>query len=105
MGEYTDSCGTPACALGHYASRGDLQKAFKLGDPSGTSSYQFVVLRKWGGFVDYYAGAVLDHFGIEYPEAGELFGGNGCGGAKTVKQAAKYIENFVKRKGFDVEEA
>lgn len=87
-------CGTPACALGHYAARGDLQKTFKL-DPE----YGDVRLR--GGEEDlvwYNDGPVRTHFGLSGGEAYELFGGYGCGDAETAKQAARYIERFVARK-------
>lgn len=94
-------CGTPACALGHYAARTDLQRLLKI----------VVVKDNWYG-VSYAAmgmygvknsnwcqqNEVEHHFGISTDEFIELFDYNGCGGAKTPLQAAKYIEKFVKRK-------
>ena len=40
----------------------------------------------------------LEHFGINHEEAEKLFGAQGCGGARTSKAAARYIERFVARK-------
>jgi len=86
--DYKRSCNTPACALGHYA--------FNCG-PKGQRIY-------W----DHEKGAMAH--GMELGEAGEiefaigmgeydeLFGGSGCDGAKTAKQAAKYIRAFVRRR-------
>lgn len=70
------TCGTPACVWGHY--KREHPRAF----PDAL------------GVMD---GAV-EHFGIEWHEAVELFKTEGCGNAKTGKQAAKYIRAFVKRK-------
>lgn len=82
--------GTPACALGHYASRRDLQRALKI------NGHGFVM---FGGI---YAGCfalfAVGHFGITQKEAVLLFSSTGCGGAKTAKAAARYIERFVARK-------
>jgi hypothetical protein len=88
-----NTCGTPACALGHYAARTDLQRAFKLkhGDVQTTSGSPDV------------SGVCYEHFGLlelwgHGDEWIELFADNGCGGATTPLQAAKYIEKFVARK-------
>lgn len=85
-------CGTPACALGHYASRLDLQKKVILGRTTGA-----VHSRASGKRISPFAFA-MKHFGITKEEADELFEVDGCGLARTNKQAAKYIENFVKLK-------
>lgn len=83
------ACGTPACALGHYAHRRDLQQAFKL-------EYCLVTARS----TDY--GSVsrraMDHFGITDIEYCTLFGSNGCGDAQTRDEAVAYIEEFIERK-------
>jgi hypothetical protein len=42
---------------------------------------------------------VRDHFGVRYVEVRELFAASGCGCADTPRQAARYIERFVKRRG------
>lgn len=95
MGQYgfdePNTCGTPACALGHYAFRTDLQKTFNL-----YSSW--VRFKKSSELVDHYSPEVSKHFDLTADETEELFGGEGCGNARTVEQAATYIEGFVKRK-------
>jgi hypothetical protein len=92
-------CGTPACALGHYASRRDLQRVFDLGKSGGRfgTVWGLRVTGKRGlaGFNDR---AVLDHFALSKEESAELFDQDGCGDAKTTKQAARYIRKFVARK-------
>ena len=100
-------CGTPACALGHYASRRDLQKTFEIQVSSTdlgfgeTEKRAKLVDTKTGSrvyFGDTVGGFTVEkHFGITTEQAEELFGESGCGNAKTPKDAAKYIENFVKR--------
>lgn len=100
MARYVNECGTPACALGHYASRRDLQKLLEL------------CKDKWRDFGIMYVGEpndagiydpkVLEHFGITENGSTELFGGVGCGDAKTPTEAADYIDAFVKNQGFDM---
>jgi hypothetical protein len=95
MGEYAQDCGTPACALGHYAHRVDLQDVFMLRD-----NLVFLCgapIDAWETHYDYYDDDVCDHFGISVGQACELFSANGCGHAKTAIEAAEYIENFVER--------
>jgi len=88
----SSSCGTPACALGHYAFRRDLQRAFQLNEGElATSSGQ------WIDFGEY---KVLEHFGINGSESFDLFSARGCDNAKTAIQAAIYIEKFLDRKGW-----
>lgn len=101
-------CGTPACALGHYVARKDLQQTFELRHPYG--------IQVVGGtdFVGIDSQEILDHFGITASQAAELFDepqdyeydddgedgmpvGAGCGNARTAIQAAEYIERFVER--------
>ena len=90
------TCGTPACALGHYAARTDLQR--------------FVGLDKWGDLylrangygTDHSSNALLGYFGLTGDESFELFGGDGCGNATKAIDAAEYIEEFLKRKGWEV---
>lgn len=86
-------CGTPACALGHYAARTDLQRLMRI--LNGEAVYRESI----NGYGICYADAcVVKHFGIYWSEADRLFGPEGCGNAKTTKQAARYIERFVARK-------
>ena len=101
MERFAHGCGTPACALGHYASRRDLQRAFRI-DPEPAqeswTSYERLVLDGLDNAVypdDY---QVTDHFGLSIDEGCELFDVYGCGGARTPIQAARYIERFVARK-------
>lgn len=84
------SCGTPCCALGHYAGRGDLQRSFNL-DKDGT-------LRFGKRSIEYYSDEVLAHFGLTNEEAIELFGCQGCNDAQTPAEAIAYIRAFVNRK-------
>jgi len=82
-------CGTPGCALGNYAARRDLQRGFLI-DSYGNARDRVCGL----GLLP----AAERHFGLAFGEVHRLFGPNGCGSAKTAKQAARFIENFVKRK-------
>ncbi len=88
--DYVHSCGSPACALGHYAA----------------NTRGFTLDRAWGEYCrkglsfTWDCGAAKE-FGLSTSEATELFYYNGCGEAKTAKQAAKYIRSFVKRKGVE----
>lgn len=85
---YLHSCGTPACALGHYGVRSDLQDEF-YSDEHGA-------LYASGGNPWIFAAAKA-HFDLRDKEADELFDSDGCGNAKTAIDAAEYIEKFVAR--------
>ena len=91
-------CGTPACALGHYASRRDLQRTFVLVTDESDQEGMWVNTND-GSYASYSSEAVCQHFGIECDQAFNLFSAIGCGGAKTPKQAARFIERFVARGG------
>lgn len=105
-------CGTPACAIGHYAARGDLQKLMKVEvefikdefhPKGGTTSARVIYTKdKTNDYGNDQIGIdddlICEHFGITSSEACELFDGEGCGGATTPKGAAGYIERFVARK-------
>lgn len=95
-------CGTPACALGHYAARPDLQDTFKLiGDREGL--YLKNVTHPSCGSSNCYCGsAVCAHFDITPEQATELFASGadeitpvGCGNPANAIEAAEYIERFV----------
>lgn len=92
------SCSTPACVLGHYAYRRDLQRTLTL------TSVEDDPERLWlrdahGQGIGYDDRAVLDHFGICEWDADKLFNGiSGCGGATTTKQAIAYIRKFIARR-------
>lgn len=96
-------CGTPACALGHYAARRDLQKLLTIEKEEKTSyfgkyPYARVVFTDGQQANLLHDDRTSDHFGIGLDEMEELFSGAGCGNAETPKQAARYIEKFVARK-------
>jgi len=95
--EQTQFCGTPSCALGHYAARRDLQSAFKIFNPGTPNAYVGAVGAR--STMDYNGVAVTGHFGVTDKQAEELFSESGCGNAKTAKAAAAYIRKFVARNG------
>lgn len=86
-------CGTPACALGHYAARPDLQRLLFVGGSKRNPKLKLVASPKQDRqFSDI---KVCQHFGITEDQANELFDHDGCGGAETAIEAAQYIERFV----------
>ncbi len=87
--QFFHPCGTPACALGHWAANSTSR--WKRRGSSGWPIY-----RSNTGLHPS-KGAVLE-FGITDSEAYHLFSSDGCDGARTGKQAAKYIRAFVKMK-------
>lgn len=88
---YGNLCGTPACALGHYAARRDLQRSYT---PLRVGNDYACIQEMSGREVDY-ADIGVEHFGLTFEQSEELFGGVGCGGAETSEDAAHYIECFV----------
>lgn len=82
-------CGTPACALGHWAAANPRRFNY---DAKGGS----VRLRAYPDIsgVDEIGSIEFD---ITEAQGTELFDYNGCGEARTSKEAARYIRNFVKR--------
>jgi hypothetical protein len=97
MGNVTHACGTPACAIGHYIARQDLQQEFKpLPVDSiymGSLGTAKIVIGE--DVFDWENVRVREHFDITAREFEELFGPSGCGMAKTPIEAAEYIERFV----------
>jgi hypothetical protein len=82
-------CGTPACAIGHWIRRARGRIVL---------SKDGVLTHKETLFTCEGVSAVGSiEFRITRDQAYELFGGIGCGGATTAKQAASYIRQFVKR--------
>jgi hypothetical protein len=71
-------CGTPACAYGHAVANRDLRRA-------GIPSYS-----DWNRREEFFAVAATEFY--------DIFGGDGCNGARTAKQAARYIRTFAKRR-------
>lgn len=90
------SCGTPACALGHYAthSRRWKLKRVEVG-PNDVALWPLLKQGSGDSFTDANEEFALD---VYANESQELFGAMGCGEAQTAKQAARYIRRFVKRK-------
>lgn len=84
------SCGTPACAFGHYAFREDLQDSFEL-NLNGQITYQGQ--GEEGGWLG--IETAVSHFDLNHWQGEELFGEQGCGRAKRPADAAQYIENFI----------
>lgn len=83
---YVHGCGTPACALGHWAKANRDRWFFDNFQP---------FLKKQPDV----GGDAAKEFSIDEEESEDLFGVDGCDGAQTAKQAAKYIRSFVARKG------
>lgn len=82
-------CGTPACALGHWAAAN--KRRFKYDRRSGIVA----LLDDPENIAVSVIGA--REFDLSMGQAVELFSGWGCGEARTAKQAARYIRTFVKR--------
>lgn len=91
------SCGTPACVLGQYAFRTDLQDEFNLRAPK-PDDWQASGLVSSGRDVTYDGPEVRKHFDLNRFEVEDLFGAAGCNDADTPSKAADYIENFIKEK-------
>jgi len=104
-------CGTPACVLGHFASRPDLQRllTIKYDDcPSSVDydapsvdyddpSLRFNLYYRDDTEFDFFGDVNNDYFGVNHLQFEALFGTHGCNNAKTPKEAAKFIRNFVRK--------
>jgi len=104
MNIYMNNCGTPACALGHYAARTDLQNVFGLSRISDRSLGPVgTVICLDGSYTIMQTPFTVaaEHFDITITETIELFAGDGCGKNDneliTAKQAITYIEDFIAR--------
>lgn len=90
QGHFVHMCGAPACAIGHWAANTPTwsidakNELIERDDPA---------LRELPFF-----GAGLD-FELNSVQLSVLFEGGGCGRAKTAKEAADYIRDFVARDG------
>jgi hypothetical protein len=90
-------CGTPACALGTFGSRTDLQRMLVINtieDWNGNAKPQ-LSYRSDGHQAYLDSKVMLKYFSIDYHQAQQLFSPEGCGGATTPIEAAAYIEKFV----------
>lgn len=87
MKSYFHTCGSPACALGHYAAATHYRV---LPRPSKDSP----------GYIDRPSQRIMEkHFGISEEEFGDLFvPGLSRNNEFTREGVAEYIRNFVKRK-------
>lgn len=100
---FVNQCGTPGCALGHYAYRRDLQSMFILSKPNNDDTGLHYANafdyhrpdRPWIRFGD---DTLLNYFDITIDEAEQLFEAHGCGGARTPLAAADFIDAFVARR-------
>lgn len=91
-------CGTPMCALGHYAARTDLQTFLIIDNGRREHAFSTPMFYADNGNKAWYDHSrVHQHFEIDEQDAEELFSADGCGNAKTPIEAAEYIERFVDR--------
>lgn len=97
-------CGSPACVIGNYAARQDLQSEFRL-DAHGR------VLDVANELANYWGYKVREHFGISDQDTQDLFAapddsdedeeGNvihkpgGCGDATTPEEAVHYLTMWM----------
>lgn len=88
QGQITHDCGTPACAIGHWIPHSRRRLIF---------TKEGVLFHAENFGIDGIRNAGHKEFRITYDQSDELFSSHGCGGARTAKQAAKYIRRFVKR--------
>jgi len=98
MNRYAHCRGTPACALGNYAARVDLQSNFRFTESYGEFKLVDNVSTFDGLFVMVSNTSICAHFGITNDEEMCLFEVRGCGDAQTPQEAADYIRKFVKAK-------
>jgi hypothetical protein len=99
MSAYGHGCGTPACALGHYAARPDLNGGrFSLSVDRNYDEAAVVSCGELEYPVSYTDPEIRNEFGLRRSEALLLFGVLGCGEAKTATAAADFIDAFIERK-------
>lgn len=90
-------CGTPACALGNYAARRDLQKVLTIKKTPYGSLYLEFSEGKHKDEIDYENEAVHKYFGVDEDTMYLLFGPNGCNDAKKPATASKFLKTYVKK--------
>jgi len=100
MSSFAHTCGTPSCAMGHYAARDDLQDDFIIAKTSPGCHPEWWPMHLETGNSDGVDSKVLaEYFGLEAYEVCELFGIWGCDHArKDAAKAIAFIEAFVARK-------
>lgn len=84
------SCGTPACAMGHWATHNP--RRWGVDTEQYRDSYEHLPRFRSGGSV--ITGGMAD-FALWCGEYDDIFGDQGCDNARTGKQAAKFIRQFV----------
>lgn len=87
-------CGTPACVLGTYAYRKDVQSEFCLRRDRVYGGIG-VFVKGTSEEASYDSDIVQEHFGLDYKETEELFGADGCDSAQSEEEAARFIEQFI----------
>jgi len=90
-------CRTPACALGHYAFRTDLQDKFYLGEGLGLGPVLHGRQCIQSG-LSCNSTEIQEHFGLNASEAYCLFNTSGCDNAGNAIAAADYLEKFAREK-------
>jgi hypothetical protein len=88
---FAHPCGTPACALGHWADA-NPERWMKV--PGNNWWRRIDLFQRNDGYFD---GANWE-FALNESECNELFSMGGCEGAQTAKEAADYIRGFVARR-------
>jgi hypothetical protein len=96
MESWGHPCGTPACAIGNYAARTDLQDELKL-IPNERGWQQLTSARNGMAVA---LDDVSEMFDLSEVEADILFGPNGCGGANTTEQAVAFLEWYLTKPDF-----
>lgn len=89
-------CGTPACVLGHYAARRDIQRAFTI---EIDSIGDHVIMFKGKPF-DFLSPGACKYFGLDTnsDQLYAMFGATGCGYARTPAHAIAYINKVIAKK-------
>ena len=91
MTKWGHACGTPACVLGHYAARRDLQDDLQL--------YRGHLYPAFGQTRGDLGDTIRGHFGIVSEELTILFGSRGCGSAYNNRtRAIAYLKEFIEKK-------
>jgi len=94
MTMYAHACGSPACVLGHFAARSDLQKKFKFNEKCDRFSAA-VLLVKGGKPVYFEDDEVLEYFGITPAQSEYLFGCDGPNEFATPAMMRRRIRKFI----------
>lgn len=91
-------CGTPACLLGNFGARSDLQPllCIKSGELEWCQSSEKEYNDMEFMYVRYSDPRLLEYFDITEDEAADLLGPEGCDGAKTRDEALDYVESMMK---------